>query len=282
MTDPRYATVLNFERCEGISLEGIQMGHTFRGSCWGNVLGFSACRDVTITGMDLYGCGVYGIDTQDGTAGLTVADSIIRDCEYGPFWLTGGEGRFEFRNCALTGSEGFGYYEGETMELAFYDCSFGYYETSAFLFADDVYTENCVWSEDYFYPEYSGGFEDYDPADFDLGSAEVVQADRWVLMDHVWQAYYAVDPKTGETSRLPRELPDGGTESVTLTLDDGFGLLERGGAQRALTWEMDDSAYFAELTAEDGEVCRATTYAAWGEGHVWLLLQTEEANFWLY
>ncbi len=152
---PRYATVLNFENCNNIEISNLTMGHVDAGECSGDVLDFSNCSDVTIDNTDLYGCGVYGIRAKDKTGNVYVSNSTIRDCSDGPMNIADVYGKFEFTNCTLTGSDGFGYFErGENGSLAFRNCTFGYWETSHFMFLEDITTENCIWSEDYIYPEY--------------------------------------------------------------------------------------------------------------------------------
>lgn len=152
---PRYATVLNFENCNNIEISNLTIGHVDAGECSGDVLDFSNCSDVTINNTDLYGCGVYGIRTKDKTGNVYVSNSTIRDCSDGPMNIADVYGEFEFTNCTLTGSDGFGYFErGENGSLAFRNCTFGYWETSHFMFLEDITTENCIWSEDYIYPEY--------------------------------------------------------------------------------------------------------------------------------
>lgn len=152
---PRYATVLNFENCNNIEISNLTIGHVDAGECSGDVLDFSNCSDVTIDNTDLYGCGVYGIRAKDKTGNVYVSNSTIRDCSDGPMNIADVYGEFEFTNCTLTGSDGFGYFErGENGSLAFRNCTFGYWETSHFMFLEDITTENCIWSEDYIYPEY--------------------------------------------------------------------------------------------------------------------------------
>ncbi len=152
---PRYATVLNFENCNSIEISNLTIGHVDAGECSGDVLDFSNCSDVTIDNTDIFGCGVYGIRAKDKTGNVYVSNSTIRDCSDGPMDISDVCGVFEFTNCTLTGSDGFGYFErGENGSLAFRNCTFGYWETSHFMFLEDIITENCTWSEDYVYPEY--------------------------------------------------------------------------------------------------------------------------------
>ncbi len=152
---PRYATVLNFENCNNIEISNLTIGHVDAGECSGDVLDFSNCSDVTIDNTDLYGCGVYGIRAKDKTGNVYVSNSTIRDCSDGPMNIADVCGVIEFTNCTLTGSEGFGNFEKtDDCTLIFRNCTFGYWETSHFMFLEDITTENCIWSEDYVYPEY--------------------------------------------------------------------------------------------------------------------------------
>ena len=96
VVDPRYAQVLNFEECHDLTLSGLTMGHTETGACSGNVLDFRSCRNIRLSAMDIYGCGVYGIGCYDGTGELYVYSSTIRDCAYGALKILDGNGRFEF------------------------------------------------------------------------------------------------------------------------------------------------------------------------------------------
>lgn len=77
---PRYANVLGFRECCGVTLSGFTAGHTEEpGSCSGGVLYFDACSDISITECRLYGCGTVGIQA-DTSHGLDVRDTEIYDC----------------------------------------------------------------------------------------------------------------------------------------------------------------------------------------------------------
>lgn len=83
LTDPRYATVLNFRECETVVLQGLTVGHSDgMGYCSGGVLGFDNCRDVLVDACDLYGCGTVGI-TANGCRSVTANRTVIRECSYG-------------------------------------------------------------------------------------------------------------------------------------------------------------------------------------------------------
>ena len=84
---PRYATVLNFNGCNNVTLKGFTAGHTEAPAfCAGNVLGFDNCRDTTIDACGMFGCGVLGIYAQNCTD-MTVTNSVIYDCSYGAVYL---------------------------------------------------------------------------------------------------------------------------------------------------------------------------------------------------
>jgi hypothetical protein len=72
--------VFTFEDCRDIAFDGLTLGHekdTDR--CHGGVIWFRNTTGVKITKCDIYGCGLTGIEF-DRVKGVSVADSIIRDC----------------------------------------------------------------------------------------------------------------------------------------------------------------------------------------------------------
>lgn len=73
---PRYANVVEFRNCSDVALSGINLGHSKEsGSCSGDVVSLSACRNMTFDGCGFYGCGVTGIYA-------TSCDSLkVKDCE---------------------------------------------------------------------------------------------------------------------------------------------------------------------------------------------------------
>ena len=155
VTEPRYACLLTFCNCPNLELQYLTMGHTDRGNCSGDVLDFNSCRDVKLTSMDLYGCGVYGIGAVNRCGDFLVKDSVIRDCEYGPLTMEGCKGAIVFENCSLTGSLGGGFFEyREDASLTFKKCSFGENETNSWYFDEYATFEDCEWSEITMYPDY--------------------------------------------------------------------------------------------------------------------------------
>lgn len=80
---PRYANVLRFERCRGLTLSAFTAGHTVEpGLCCGGVLSFDSCRSTQITGCKLYGCGILGIQATNCDT-LRADLCAIYDCSNG-------------------------------------------------------------------------------------------------------------------------------------------------------------------------------------------------------
>ena len=155
VVEPRYAAVLTFYNCCDLSLSFLTMGHTETGACSGNVLNFYGCKNITLSAMDLYGCGVYAIETAKGTGDLYVYSSTLRDCSDGSLAITEAVGDFEFRDCTFTGSYCGGYYQNSAdSELYFYNCIFGEEETDTWYYWSDIHTINCIWSEMSQYSDY--------------------------------------------------------------------------------------------------------------------------------
>lgn len=92
---PRYADVLGFERCAGLTLRGFTAGHTEeKGYCTGGVLYFDLCDEAVIDGCALFGCGIMGI-TASNCDDMNVSNTEIYDCEYGAVTLNDSNAVFD-------------------------------------------------------------------------------------------------------------------------------------------------------------------------------------------
>lgn len=288
VTDPRYANVLRFEKCSDIGMMDLTMGHSDTGDCVGDVLYFDQCNDIVLSGMDLYGCGVYGIGTIDCTF-LSCFDSTIRDCENGALDLFLAKNRQMFINCVMTGSDSGGYFCADDRsdgEFYFYRCTFGDGESNSLAFDDWVITEDCIWSEITVYPDYSGeSEEDGAPFALDTTRLKVAAFDAQVLMAKEYYILYEiVDNTSGEVSF------ETGDDVRFLTFgEDGRGCFwtddEKG---RPFHYEM-DSAYSCVLSFDDGGKASFGLYADRGgalpdsvEGTIWLALYLEDEVLWCY
>ncbi len=291
VTDPRYADVLRFEDCSEIGVMNLTMGHTDAGECAGDVLRFSRCADIVLYGLDLYGCGVYGIGT-DECGRLVCFDSTIRDCSYGALDLTAAQARQMFLNCVLTGSGGGGFFyadEASAGEFCFYRCSFGERESNSFAayaYNDLIAAEDCSWSEITEYPEYSGEWEEeYEWIALDTARLKLVSFDTQVLTDEYYYiCYETVDKQSGEvcfeTDDDVRFLVFEEDGSGCFWLDDETG--------RRFRYAM-DSSYSCILTFDDGAEAGFSLYADQGGalpdspgGKLWLALSLEGETIWFY
>ena len=85
---PRYANVLTFENCFGITVKNFTAGHTIEpGYCMGGVLMFRYSDSLLVENCGLYGCGTYGVQT-DSSPNLQIVNCEIYECSYGgvQFW----------------------------------------------------------------------------------------------------------------------------------------------------------------------------------------------------
>ena len=89
---PRYADVLNFQRCSNITLSGFTAGHTKEpGSCCGGVLHFVQTDGITVENCGLFGCGILGIQAEYCSQ-IDVDSCEIYECSNGgvQMWDTTG------------------------------------------------------------------------------------------------------------------------------------------------------------------------------------------------
>ena len=141
VTEDAYADVLKLYGCENTVIEGLTMGHAVEpGHCSGAVLEFNYCRNVQLRGLDLYGCGTYGI-TADNTVGLTAENSIIRECSYGIMHLYACSG-VRFHKCTMRDCYGYEQLAIHSTAAEFSACEFSGNKSQYGLFSDT--DSNCL------------------------------------------------------------------------------------------------------------------------------------------
>jgi len=252
------------------------------------VLYFTQCSDIVLSGLDLYGCGVYGISTS-GCAHLTCFDSTIRDCENGALALYDAQSRQMFLNCVMTGSGSGGYFyvnDGFDGEFYFYRCTFGERESNNLFFNEWITTEDCNWSEITAYPDYSEEpEEDGTLYVLDTTRLKVTSFDAMVLTANEYYILYEIVNR--ESDEVSFETSD---DVRFLTFEeDGRGCFwtdnEKG---RPFRYEM-DSAYSCVISFDDGGQASFGLYTDQGgampdseEGSIWLALYLEDEVLWLY
>ncbi len=281
VTEPRYATVLNFENCNDIELQALTIGHTDTGSCSGNVLGFSGTTGINLRKLDLYGCGVYAIECNNSTGNLYVYDSIIRDCELGPFDIYDAAGEFKFTDCTLSESDGGGSFESnEGSKLSFLRCSFGQEESNVWsIIRNDVSFEECEFME---VTEYSE--TDYNEENipvFDYENMEEISFDDLMLEGTKWTGYSVVNPQSGDTQYLDRYT---GNENQTDNYaylqfnEDKKGLFKYNGETMDFEWEFLEPKL--ACLKNDEMMIYISMYQ--GEESNWIFMQFNNDVIWFY
>jgi len=317
VAEPRYSDVLYFNDCSDIAIENITFGHTIeQGNCQGAVLAFDYCRKISLDGLDLYGCGTYGV-VADHTVSIALKDCIIRECSYGIVDLLCSDTVFEgctfrdnggfdmlslsgsfahFEGCSFTGNEGDNflpaYYHSDSESGARFErCTFGRWESQrlneeltdheSFVFEDDCQFETEITE----YPDYSGESQEDVFFALDTTRLKVAPFDAKVLTaDEYYILYEIVNKTSGEVNF---ETSD---DVRFLTFEeDGRGCFwtddEKG---RPFNYEM-DSAYSCAISFDDGGKASFGLYADRGgalpdseEGSIWLALYLEDEMLWFY
>ena len=269
VVETRAGAVLNFEDCNNIFLHGLTMGHTQDGACDSSVIAFLNTSNVYLTAMDLYGCGIYGFDAMYGSGNIYVQSCTIRDCEDGPFYIMDAQGKYEFRNCWLSGSNGGGYYEpADGAELSFIECNFGEMETNYWYFDESATFTDCYWEEITEYPDVEPEGEDV----LDIDSLIPTDGNEWNLAD-TYYAYMFVDQQSGETEYYP---------PFTLELyEDGSGWCETEDEYFEFTWYCESDG---TVTLESEIYHYLTPYVEQMDGfeRLWFMLQMNETVIWIY
>ena len=312
VAEPRYSDVLYFNDCSDIAIENITFGHTIeQGNCQGAVLAFDYCRKISLDGLDLYGCGTYGV-VADHTVSIALKDCIIRECSYGIVDLLCSDTVFEgctfrdnggfdmlslsgsfahFEGCSFTGNEGDNflpaYYHGDNESGArFEHCTFGSWESArlneewkdheSFVIGEDCQFENedSNRSESTASTDYSEeSQEDGVFLALDMTRLKVASFDAKVLTaEEYYILYEIIDSISGEVNF---ETSD---DVRFLTFEeDGRGCFwtdnEKG---RPFNYEM-SSAYSCKISFDDGGKASFGLYADQGGA----LPNSEEGSLWL-
>ena len=272
LTDPRYASVLNYENCEQVVVSNITMGHTNRGSCVGDVIHCYACKDVSVVNADLFGCGVYGINMEYCEGLLKCSNTVIHDCEYGPLYNDGSTGEWKFTDCKLINSEEGGYFsESRGLNLTFVNCEFGDRETDNFMYRSDMTTENCTWGDPYSDPDY--GVMEYGlPEEFHAEDMSEASFDEDILDGTTWYGFAVMDEDTGATTELDN----------TLYFDEnGTGYLDELYTFDLIEWEVNSSGGAKIIIEDSGE--EYPLYLYYGDGDsLYLKLVRDGQEEWFY
>ena len=287
VTRPRYATVFTFRDCENVILGNLTLGHTETGRCEGNVLDFYGCRNISMSAMDLYGCGYYGIGAFKGTGELYVYSSTIRDCSGGSMNIYEADGKLEFHNCWFENNGVWCNYEASgTSTLSFYECCFGSAERDYLMYHPDVSTRDCTWEAgEEVLPEY--GWDVEPEMEFDEELMRGIELKPELPTYTTWYAYQMTDAETGEKECYP--IPDPETEEmISLYMEfqeDGTGWIQEGEEYLEFTWYCLDDVMTC-IEAENGEAMSVEFYRQEGASPetdmIWMRLVKDDKIIWLY
>ena len=146
--EPRYAFVLNFTRCESISIKNITAGHTDDGYCQGGVFAFSDSKNISIDSVNMYGCGTEGLRllrVQD----MSVADSSVYECTYSIMTVEQSED-IAFYNCIFRDNEQFSLVNIiSTDDLLFSHCQFNNNKSNSTFFEVQASTDIEVFESSF-------------------------------------------------------------------------------------------------------------------------------------
>ncbi len=143
VVEPHHANVLKLVNCENVAIDNVTMGHQESGYCEGNVIYMSDCSVVSIKHCDLYGCGAYGLQCWR-SHGVSMEQSIIRDCTYGIMELYGCTG-CTFEDCEFIRNKEYNlvYVSEECADISFSLCRFAENRGVLFDFRTPVVMQSC-------------------------------------------------------------------------------------------------------------------------------------------
>lgn len=119
---PRYATTLNFEKSNGVVINGLTIGHRPDvGECQGAVLNFSNCTAIQIRDCSLFGCGTYGFELV-GCDIVTVEGCDVFECSYG-FFTCKDVSALSLSNVRFYDSACFNVVDASDSDISFDNCS---------------------------------------------------------------------------------------------------------------------------------------------------------------
>ena len=143
IVDPRYAYVLKFFDCSGITIDDLAAGHSEGGYCEGGVFRFEDSSRITITGSNMFGCGTEGLALSN-VSDMNVTLSRIYGCTYDIMTVEGGE-NITFEYCAFSDNQEFSLVNiAGTRNISFTGCEFRNNRGSRMFYVGgtDVYVSN--------------------------------------------------------------------------------------------------------------------------------------------
>lgn len=276
VTEPRYADVVHLRGCSNISFRGLTMGHTQTGECAGDVVGIESGKGFVFADTELYGCGVKGICAQDAEE-IGVYGSVIRDCSEGSLDFMGCGGTRAFIGTVLDGSGCYLGSDTDAIGIAFVKCTFGEWESNFFYFRDDLWIQDCEWSEITSYPEMPD-------IEGDFRSYQSIQPFEGYDIYGDWTCVWMSSPDGSTDTPMPSYSDDGELEAWLNVSGDGSGYFAMtAGEPQRFTWKMDSGHEIVALNPNGTEFGRLNVMQAdipSGDAPVYLFLLTDFGNYW--
>ena len=123
LTEDGEAEVFNFDGCNGIHLENLILGHITNSGCYGNVIDYYNCKNVSLTNCELFGCGIIGVYLSE-TSDFTCSKSKIYECSSNIVSIKDDCNNLLFSNCSFYNNGG-GIFTGKNnSNIVFSNCQF--------------------------------------------------------------------------------------------------------------------------------------------------------------
>jgi len=142
VASPRYANVMEFINCSGLTIENVVMGHTEEGYCDKGVVEFDGCVDLTVNDCDFYGCGTEGF-VFNNCYRVAVNRSCVHDCSYYTMHIKDCV-LIRFNDCTFRDNREFEQLSvSNSWDIFFTGCAFNNLKGKLFNFTDYVQFFGC-------------------------------------------------------------------------------------------------------------------------------------------
>ena len=139
--EPRYEDVLHVVNSTGLALANLTLGHSEGGPCTGSVVNLDSVGDVTLTNLDIFGCGNYGVYRYN-CGSIAMRGCTVRECSGGPVSSNYCWGDSCFEDCVFVDSAA-GFELWESPSAYFLRCVFGETEYASIVTRDEFVMDSC-------------------------------------------------------------------------------------------------------------------------------------------
>ncbi len=266
------ATVLNFRGCENVTLENLTIGHSVTPEgCDADVLSFLKCKYFTFVNLDLFGCGVFGINANSGgIESFAFRDCLFRDCTGGAFWLQELDSTVSFVRCTFQGPLGYNFFMNfpdaclRFTDCVFTDCDFDYWTKNSFFIHNRSVFDGVPFSTENIVQPY----DRFDARDLKPATITVEE-----LNDTIWEAFMSVEEHLSYRSLPYIDYYDGETVYLKFRFDrDGTGVFD-------CKWEESPISFTWSLASSEKIALQFQTDSTWlGDSLTVKMMKTNETE----